>query len=80
MEICLGCFYTHSEKFPSVGGGPISMNIPPRKEEGYYAYSLRVEGVLLEWDLMPTRPCPLLGSRQKICPLPMPHDLHLLGS
>ncbi len=36
----------HSEKIPSVGGGPISMNIPPRKEEGYYAYSLRVEGVL----------------------------------
>jgi hypothetical protein len=46
MEICLGCFDTHSKKFPSVGEGPISMNIPPRKEEGYYAYSLRVEGVL----------------------------------
>jgi hypothetical protein len=32
-----------TQKFPIVVGGHIiSMNIPPRKEEGYYTYSFRV--------------------------------------
>jgi hypothetical protein len=26
--------------------GPLSFNIPPRKEEGYYAYSFRVGAIL----------------------------------
>jgi len=41
MEISLGCFFMHSEKFPSVGGGPISMNIPPRKRRGILCLLLK---------------------------------------
>jgi hypothetical protein len=38
----------HLEKISQVYGGKhlIFMNIPPIKEEGYYAYSLRAGGIL----------------------------------
>jgi hypothetical protein len=61
------CNGKHTEIFPIVVGGHIiSMNIPPRKEEGYYTYSLRVRD-LKSRDL--TVP-PTLQRRQKNLPLP----------
>jgi hypothetical protein len=54
----------HSYKFLSVGGGHLGfMNIPPRKEEGSYAYCVRVGGKLLQ----------LIEHKEP--PSPAPHDL-----
>ncbi len=44
----------HWERSPSVlGGHLISINIPPRKEEGYYTYSLRVGCLLIGVKSLP---------------------------
>jgi hypothetical protein len=44
----------HCEKSPSViGGHLISINIPLRKEEGYYSYSLRVRCLLIDVKSLP---------------------------
>jgi hypothetical protein len=47
-------------------GHLISTNIPPRKEKGSYAYSLRVGRELIFMS----------RSRHKLPPPPMPHDLY----
>jgi hypothetical protein len=67
-------FIKHIKKFPNVFGRHlyVSMNIPPTKEEGSYAYSLRVRGRLRL--IIGVRSFTLL-SRHKNHPLLMPCDL-----
>ncbi len=69
-------FIKHFTKFPNVFGRHLylSMNLPPTKEEGSYAYSLRVRGRL--HLIIGVRSFPLL-SRHKNHPLLMPCDLHM---
>jgi hypothetical protein len=69
-------FIKHFKKSPNVFGRHLylSMNIPPTKEEGSYAYSLRVRGRICL--IIGVRSFPLL-SRHKNHPLLMPCDLHM---
>ncbi len=69
-------FIKHFKKFPNVLGRHLylTMNIPPTKEEGSYAYYLRVRGRLRL--IIGVRSFPLL-SRHKNHPLLMPCDLHM---
>ncbi len=68
-------FVKQLEKIPSVFGGHlISMNITPRKEDGYCIYSLRVGGILhqvkgrsLPLLRLDVRTLPLLGFVIYIC-------------
>jgi hypothetical protein len=52
-----------------------SMNIPYRKEEEFYTYSLRVGGILWLLRLIVVRSSPLLRSRLKNLACPTSHGL-----
>jgi hypothetical protein len=68
-------FVKQLEKIPSVFGGHlISMNITPRKEDGYCTCSLRVGGILHQ---VSGRSLPL-KTRFKNPPPPQLRDLHML--
>jgi len=58
-------------------GTLISVNFPPWKWEGCYAYSSVVGGKLCL--LQGVRTLPLLRSAHNVPPTPTPHDLHRFG-